>query len=67
MDRGPCVLLFALIRSPDTPALRRVAEELDALLLRIEPSSPVVEDTDPDDLLAQDGSLRGAFLLFVPP
>jgi len=64
-QRGPCVLLFALLRSADTPALRAVAEELDTLLLRIEPSAPVAEDADPDDLLAQDGSLRGAFLLFI--
>jgi len=63
--RGPCVLLFALLRSPDTPALRAVAEELDALLLRIEPSATVDPDADPADLLAQDGSLRGAFLLFT--
>ena len=35
------------------------------LLLRIEPSAPVAEDADPDDLLAQDRSLRGAFLLFI--
>jgi len=52
-------------RSTDTPALRAVAEELDTLLLRIEPSAPVAEDADPDDLLAQDRSLRGAFLLFI--
>ena len=64
-DRGPCVLLFAMLRSLDTPALRSVAEELDTLLLRLEPSAPVAEDADPDDLLAQDGSLRGAFLLFI--
>jgi len=63
--RGPCVLLFAMLRSPDTPAVRRVAEELDGLLRRVEPAAPVAEDADPDDLLAQDGSLRGAFLLFI--